>query len=90
VVGGRGEGELLASCYRSSLTLADEHNVRTLAFPSISTGAYQFPVERAAEIAMTQITSHLDATGSLETVRTICFNVHTRDVYMRALENARG
>ncbi len=88
--GKRGEDELLASCDRSSLTLAEEHNVRTLAFPSISTGAYRFPVERAAEIAVMQITSHLDAAGSLETVRMVCFDGHTRDIYMHAVENMRG
>ena len=88
--GNRGEDELLASCYRSSLTLAEEHDVRTLAFPSISTGAYRFPVERAAEIAVTQITNHLDTAGSLETVRMVCFDGRTRDIYMQTLENARG
>lgn len=51
--GKRGEAQLLESCYRSSLRLALEHNVRTVAFPSISTGAYGYPKRQAAKIAIT-------------------------------------
>lgn len=51
--GGRcGEAEQLASCYRNSLLLADAHNCRTVAFPSISTGVYHYPIEQAAGIAL--------------------------------------
>ena len=49
------EEELLRSCYRNCLNLAAEHNIKTIAFPSISTGAYHFPVNRAAEIAVSEI-----------------------------------
>src|SRR5437763_2758179 len=51
--GKHNEDELLARCYRNSLALAAKHSVRTIAFPAISTGAYRFPIERAARIALT-------------------------------------
>jgi O-acetyl-ADP-ribose deacetylase (regulator of RNase III) len=52
--GSHGEDELLANCYRSSFALVEQHGIRTVAFPSISTGAYGFPMERAAQIAVTE------------------------------------
>src|SRR5207237_5140610 len=57
--GQRGEDEQLAGCYRRALELAEEHGVRTLAFPSISTGAYRFPIERAARIAISTVSAFL-------------------------------
>jgi O-acetyl-ADP-ribose deacetylase (regulator of RNase III) len=57
--GRRGEEALLASCYRNSLALAEEHGVRTIAFPAISTGAYRFPLERATAIAVGTVREHL-------------------------------
>src|SRR5437870_3881569 len=53
--GGHGEDELLARCYQSCFALAEEHGLRNIAFPSISTGAYGFPVERASRIAVREI-----------------------------------
>src|SRR5438045_1167956 len=50
-----GEDELLARCYRRALALAEEHGVRSIALPSISTGAYGFPVERASRIAVREV-----------------------------------
>lgn len=59
--GGRyGEEGLLASCYRSSLTVAKEHGLRSIAFPSISTGAYRFPLEKAAPIALKTVRHFVD------------------------------
>lgn len=83
--GNRGEDELLASCYRSSLALADEHGVRSIAFPSISTGAYRFPVDRAARIAISEIRSCVDRESSLEKVLIVCFDRATRESYAQAL-----
>lgn len=61
--GGHGEDELLASCYRSSLALAEEHGLRSIAFPLISTGVYGFPRDRAARIALSVLSpSPLDIT----------------------------
>jgi len=58
--GSAGEADLLANCYISSLKLAAKHGVRTLAFPSISTGAYRYPLEQASQIAMRTLTSSPD------------------------------
>jgi O-acetyl-ADP-ribose deacetylase len=66
--GHNGEDELLASCYRNSLGLAREHGVATIAFPAISTGAYGFPMERAARIALSEVSSGLERLPGLERV----------------------
>src|SRR5258707_7092576 len=58
--GEEGEDELLASCYRSCLDLAEAHGIRSIAFPSISTGAYGFPMERAARITLREIRKYLE------------------------------
>ena len=63
--GNANENELLASCYRSSLALAREHGVTTIAFPAISTGAYGFPMERAARIALRAVATELTANPTL-------------------------
>jgi len=59
--GKAGEDELLRNCYRNSLTLADQYRVKSIAFPSISTGAYGFPVTRAARIATSTVREYLNA-----------------------------
>lgn len=82
--GGRGEDELLACCYRNSLALAAKHQVRTIAFPSISTGAYGFPMDRAAKIAISQIRKFLAQPGSIETVRLVCFGNRAYASHMTA------
>jgi O-acetyl-ADP-ribose deacetylase (regulator of RNase III) len=67
--GGDGnEEELLASCYRNSLGLAVENGVKTIAFPSISTGAYRFPVDLAAKITLREIYHFLDNEASIKKV----------------------
>jgi O-acetyl-ADP-ribose deacetylase (regulator of RNase III) len=72
--GNNGEDELLASCYRNSLGLAAENSIKTIAFPSISTGVYRFPVERAAGIAINEIKRFLEADESMEKIFMVCFN----------------
>lgn len=72
--GDQGEDELLASCYRSCLRLAAEHGVTSLAFPSISTGVYGFPVVRAAPIALREISAGLRGNRVLERVVVVCFS----------------
>jgi O-acetyl-ADP-ribose deacetylase len=64
--GNAGEDELLAVCYRESLKLASSIGARTVAFPAISTGAYGFPMERAAWIAVNEVVSHLDRHPEIE------------------------
>lgn len=71
--GGKGEDELLASCYRRSLELADAHGLRTIAFPSISTGVYRFPVDRAAAIAVASVRAWLAGHARPEAVIFCCF-----------------
>lgn len=86
--GGHGEPELLASCYRESVKLAVANSVATLAFPSISTGVYGYPVERAAEIAVASVRAALsEDAGSLEEVVFCCFSAHDLQVYERLLSS---
>ena len=83
--GDHGEDELLARCYRQSLYLADQHDIRTIAFPSISTGVYGFPLERAARIAMKVIAKHLDNDTAIEKVYCVCFGKDPFEVYQAVL-----
>jgi len=86
--GGHGEPELLASCYRESVKLAVANAVATLAFPSISTGVYGYPVERAAEIAVASVHAALsEDVGSLEEIVFCCFSAHDLQVYERLLSS---
>lgn len=84
--GGYGEPELLASCYRSCLKLASQNGCETVDFPSISTGVYHFPLERAAEIAIGTIADYLREHPEIKRVRMVCFDLRTKDFYDRALE----
>ena len=86
--GDHGERELLASCYRSCLELALEHGCRTVAFPSISTGVYHFPLDLAAPIAVGAVRDFLAARpGAFDWVTFVCFDQRTKDAYDRALRN---
>ena len=85
--GGSGEAELLSSCYRSCLTLASENGCKTVDFPSISTGVYHFPLERAAAIAVGTIREFLKTHSDIERVRMVCFDYPTYECYQKALEN---
>ncbi len=82
--GNSDEEELLASCYQTSLDLAVQNGIRTLAFPSISTGIFRFPVERAAEIALSEIESFLAQDQTLEKVIMVCFDIGTFNAYTKA------
>jgi O-acetyl-ADP-ribose deacetylase (regulator of RNase III) len=82
--GKRGEPELLASCYRRSLEVADELGIRSVAFPAISTGAYGFPGQLAAEIAVNTVRS---ADTEVELVRLVAFDAETFVLYRKALDN---
>ena len=84
--GGYGEAELLASCYRSCLELASQNGCETVDFPSISTGVYHFPLEKAAEIAIGTIAAYLREHPEIRRVRMVCFDMRTKDFYDRALE----
>lgn len=88
--GGYNEAELLASCYRSCLTLASEYGCKTVDFPSISTGVYHFPLAKAAEIAVKTITGYLAQHPEIERVRMVCFNEQTAVHYEKALRDCGG
>lgn len=79
------EDRLLANCYINSLTLAVENNIRTIAFSSISTGVYRFPVERASRIAVKMVKEFLEKNSSIEKVIFVCFNDRTFEMYERLL-----
>jgi len=83
--GNANEDELLASCYRNSLQLAVENSIKTIAFPSISTGAYRFPLKRAAKIAILEISKFLKNNKSIEKVLIVCFDKGTMNAYSEAL-----
>ena len=83
--GNRNEDELLANCYRNSLRIAFENNIKTIAFPSISTGVYRFPVERASKIAVKEVKDFLDKNPSIEKVIFVCFDDKTYEVYKNIL-----
>lgn len=83
--GGRGEPELLASCYRRSIELATGLALSSIAFPSISTGVYGYPIEQAAPVAVQAVIAALTEHDSLERVIFCCFSSDDLDVYERAL-----
>lgn len=84
--GGNREDQQLRECYLNSMKLAEQNGVRTIAFPSISTGAYGFPIERAARIAVSAVRESLDRMPRVQTVLFVCFSQSDYDVYQEALE----
>jgi O-acetyl-ADP-ribose deacetylase (regulator of RNase III) len=88
--GGQGEDQLLAQCYQNSLALAEQHQLKTIAFPSISTGAYGFPLERAARIAVTEIKKFLEASSQLEQVLLVCFGQRAYQLHLAAVNEIMG
>lgn len=84
--GKRNEDELLANCYRNSLALAQKNLLKTIAFPSISTGAYRFPIERACKIALSEVKKFLEKSSSIEKVIFVCFS---KEVYNCYLDNIK-
>jgi len=88
--GSSGEPELLASCYRRSLQLAAEHGIVTLAFPSISTGIYGYPIDQAARIAVDTVRSSLPEVALIQEVVFCCFSPSDLQVYETLLAQAAG
>lgn len=88
--GKKQEEELLADCYKNTLRVAAENGIRTIAFPSISTGIYHFPVEKAAKIAVSTVAAFLQENeGALDLVVWVLFDENTKAVYEAAVENVR-
>ena len=88
--GGHGDAGTLASCYRSCLELAKENGCKSVDFPSISTGVYHFPLEKAADIAIGTIADFLKSNPEIERVRMVCFDEGTKAFYDRALARLDG
>ena len=83
--GKRNEHELLKSCYLSSLKLARENDVKTIAFPAISCGVYRFPIDEAVKIATSTVKEYLGKNDSIEKVIFVCFDSNTAEEYNKAL-----
>jgi O-acetyl-ADP-ribose deacetylase (regulator of RNase III) len=87
--GNHGEEELLASCYRNCFVLVEKHGIKTVAFPSISTGAYGFPMDRAARIAVRETKNFLARNESVERVALVCFGTGALEIHKTALQEIR-
>ena len=83
------EDRLLTSCYRRSLEVAVENDLRSIAFPAISTGVYRFPVERAAQIAVRTVASFLSTAPSIAEVIFCCFSEKPAEAHRAALDGVR-
>ncbi len=85
------EEELLRSCYSKCLELAAEHGVKTISFPSISTGVYGYPIEEGAEVAVRTVAEWLrDRSGSVHTVKLVQYSDRDHEVYRRHAQELRG
>jgi O-acetyl-ADP-ribose deacetylase len=78
------EDQLLASCYRNCFALARKHAIDIIAFPSISTGVYRFPIERASRLALREIIQELKTNTNLKLVIIVCLNQETYEAYLTA------
>jgi O-acetyl-ADP-ribose deacetylase len=83
--GEHGEDDLLASCYRNCFVLVEQHGMRSIAFPSISTGAYRFPMERAAHIGVRESMAFLGRNSSVVKVLLVCFGLSAFQIHSKVL-----
>lgn len=83
--GNQGEEYLLASCYRRCLEIAQEYQLKSIAFPAISTGIYGYPLDKATAIAVREVKSFLEQPNSLETVIFVCFSNESYRYYQQIL-----
>jgi O-acetyl-ADP-ribose deacetylase (regulator of RNase III) len=83
--GGQSEAELLASCYRRSVAVAAAAGARTIAFPSISTGVYGYPIAAAAKIAVAAVAAALKAKPDFDEITFCCFSLEDLAIYRREL-----
>lgn len=79
--GNQNEDELLANCYRNSLSLAVKNGIKSIAFPAISTGVYRFPLDRATKIAVDEVSNFLQNENSIDKIIFICFDDKTYKIY---------
>jgi len=85
--GKNNEDNLLANCYKNSLTLAIENEIKSIAFPAIGTGVYRFPLERATKIAVNEVGKFLENDKSIKKVIFVCFDEENFNIYSRLLNN---
>jgi len=85
--GHRGEPELLATCYRNTLQLAAVHDIKTIAFPNISTGIYHFPKPLAADIALKEVNRFLTSNKLIEEIIFVCFDEENYALYKKRVSN---
>jgi O-acetyl-ADP-ribose deacetylase (regulator of RNase III) len=85
--GDQNEPQLLASCYRNTLRLAADNNLRTIAFPAISCGVYGYPIDKACAIAVREIRSFLTTNPTIERVTLVAFDDDIHDTYARLLNH---
>ena len=88
--GGERDAELLAGAYRSSLELAGEHGLKSVAFPSISTGAYGYPMREAARVALKTATDYMREHPEIEEVRFVLFGRQAYETYEQVLKQIAG
>jgi O-acetyl-ADP-ribose deacetylase (regulator of RNase III) len=89
--GNSGEPDLLASCYRTSLALADTNGLRSIAFPAISTGVYSYPWEAATRIAVGETAAYVrDGRGTVERIVFCCFGGEMLELYQREVAAVSG
>lgn len=88
--GERGEADLLASCYRESLKLAEAHELHSIAFPAISCGVYGYPIVEASGIAVHEVNRHAGSGGSLERILLVCFGDEVYAATRQALAQHEG
>ncbi len=86
--GNKGEDGKLASCYRNALELARKNGLKSIAFPSISTGVYRFPLERATRIAVGTVKAYLESHDTPERVVFVCFGEEAAESYRKVLAEA--
>ncbi len=82
--GNNGEDGLLANCYRNSFALAEQHDVKSIAFPAISAGVYGFPMERSCHIALGEMKAFLDKNGKIAVIA-VCFSTRAYQCYQKVL-----
>ena len=83
--GKQGEDYLLASCYRRSLEIAAENQIKSIAFPAISTGVYRYPIAAATKIAVTEVKKYLENENTIESVIFVCFSAEIYHCYQKLL-----
>ncbi len=88
--GNHHEDDLLASCYQNCFALAEQHGIRSIAFPSISTGAYGFPMEQAARIAVRETRAFLEKHKEFEKVLLVCFGKRAWEIHRHAMSEDKS